>query len=194
MPYFSFTLFNAVFLSSGTVGTLDLLTLCCKGMSCVLQDVFQHPGPLPTRYHQHSPPGTMKKSIQTLPMSPPELKSCPRPPPQVENHNCNEPEPRECICVRHIRARQILIPHPTPLSPPNRVLIIFALQLVIHRISSILGEREKFCHLTSFSDLFQKMRSLRKCKNEAFQLQNIEGCIFINLAWTQQTYPQAEEE
>lgn len=90
-------------------------------------------------------------------------------PPRRES-SCNEPEPRECTCVWHIRARQIFTP---PFFPKHKVLIIFALELVIHRISSILGEREKFCHLTSFAGLFQKMRSLRECKNEAFQLQNI---------------------
>lgn len=61
----------------------------------------------------------------------------------------------------------------------------------MRRISTILGGRERFYHLTGFSDLFQKVKSLRECKNEVFQLKTTQGCFFIILAWSQWTYPQA---
>lgn len=56
-----------LFLSLSITVILDWIILFCGGLPCALQDVQQHPWPLPTRCQLHLPSIHQQKCLQTLP-------------------------------------------------------------------------------------------------------------------------------
>lgn len=61
-----------------TINILIQIILCCEVWSWAMQDVYQHPKPLPSTFSKNLQPSCdNKKCLQTLPVSPGGTESSP---------------------------------------------------------------------------------------------------------------------